>query len=113
MRAVNGPALDGSPFNTAILAPGGNPGGISPHFRSDGAMTLCSVVEAALACSSCFFSSAAMTNAAAPTITLHRIMIFFMMCVFLELKSSNTIDLQAGQLKRPSRQTGAPKMRRS
>jgi hypothetical protein len=72
-RAVNAPACVGSPFKTAIWPPAGNPGGASPHFKSAGLTTRCSAVADADA--DC---SAASTNAAAATIILNRMVIFFM-----------------------------------
>src|SRR5438105_27912 len=40
-RTVNSLFLFGSPASTASFAPGGNPGGASPHFRSAGLRTTC------------------------------------------------------------------------
>src|SRR2546423_9274417 len=40
-RAVNSPFFFGSPASTASFAPGGNPGGASPHFKSAGLTTTC------------------------------------------------------------------------
>src|SRR4029077_12137836 len=40
-RTVNSPFLFGSPASTASFAPGGNPGGASPHFRSAALRTTC------------------------------------------------------------------------
>src|SRR5438067_1545487 len=41
-RIVNGPSLPGSPSRTAILAPAGNDGGASLHFKSAAANMTCS-----------------------------------------------------------------------
>src|SRR5688572_4607412 len=46
-RMVNRPSFLGSPFKMAILAPAGNDGGPSLHFRSPGVNLTCSALAVA------------------------------------------------------------------
>src|SRR6187397_10223 len=57
-RTTNGCACVGSPWTTAIFAPGGRLGGASPHFNSPGASITCGPEPLAGAASELKMSSA-------------------------------------------------------